>query len=464
MAQLSKQHLKKRGGRWYLKLAIPRALRHLYPSATGKPRTHIEERIGTTDLAEANRLKHRHIARWYADFEAKRRGHAGTLPPEIEEAARYRESLNDPDLEGINREVTLESLGDRYVEIEQAAGPERAAQFHRLATARISLREAWEKWTRVCEHNAATKLKDEQAFRGLMDFLGRADAAPEDVTNKLAREYVEWLNLEAQSARGGPLSHATKQGRIAPLRIFWSSYLDHHELVPVGVNPWRGVKLTGKRKSTGDQADRKRPYTDAEILALINGPELSARDDVRYTKRTILEVYALTLYTGARIGELANLRLGDIEKIKGGYTIHIRAAKTDDSIRAFPVLHLIPVAVLKRRIGERKHPEAQLFEEFIPGGPNKSLAWYVSKAMGRYRDRVGLGVATDTHSTRRRLISELLNRGIEKTPVQFYVGHKPDGITAGVYARPTTKGLASVARAIRYPPVVEKGLKAKLGL
>ena len=198
--------------------------------------------------------------------------------------------------------------------------------------------------------------------------------------------------------------------------MFWTEYLDHNELVPPGTNPWRGHKITGESRSN------KRPYRPDEIMAIINGPEIAARGDVRYSKRTILELYALMFYTGARKGEIANRLLGDVEKSGRGYILHIRASKTAAGARSIPIYHPIPVAVLKRRIAKRTERDAQLFEEFIPGGPQDSLMWYVGKAMGRYRDKVGLGAEVDTHSTRRQLITALVAKGHSKELVQFYVG------------------------------------------
>src|SRR5262249_45187699 len=152
-------------------------------------------------------------------------------------------------------------------------------------------------------HNAGTKLKDNQAFRGLLDYLQVADALPLDLTHEKARAYVRWLKTEAKSARGGPLADATIHGRIAPLRIFWNDFLEHNELVPLGTNPWRGHKVTTKRKkanSAGEQATTKRPYTQEEILKLLKGPEMRDAENVRYPKRTLMELYALGFYTGAR--------------------------------------------------------------------------------------------------------------------------------------------------------------------
>lgn len=458
---LDRRYLKRRGETWYLKLPIPRGIRHLYKSASGRERTHVEEALGTRDLATANRLKHARLAHWTREFAAKEREAAGTLPVDIAEARTFRQSLrqarDDRDVE-----AEEDAADERARQIEESAGYDRAKQFYDLATSRReTLQEAWEKWMAVNEHNAATKLKDKQAFQGLLDFLGVADAVPSVVTGAKAREYVDWLNASAVSARGGPLSKATKEGRIAPLRIFWNDYLAHHELVPDGFNPWRNPKLTGRRKSTEEQPDKKRKYTEDEILALLNGPELRASKGVRYPKRTLMEVYALCFFTGARIGEIANRRLGDVEKISGGYLLHIRTGKTDDALRSIPIYHPIPVAVLKGRIGKRTDKKAQLFAEFIPGGPNGSLGWYVSKALGHYRDRVGLGTATDTHSTRRQLISLLHAKEVPEVLAMQYTGHRPKGMT-GVYAEPEQEAMRSVARAIRYPAKIERAFQTTL--
>jgi len=464
-------HLKKRGEVWWLKLPIPRRFQHLYPTTdragnpTGKYRTHVEESLHTADLDEANERKHLRIA---VHLEARRRrassdGNSPALPAHVREALEWREALH---LDTDGTDDTHASLArDRAYEIAEAVGDKEAREFYDHAANREpTLREAWTQWSAENEHDARTKLKDEQALREFLAFLKVHDTFPSAVSNQVARGFVRWLNTGAQSARGGPLAQATKHARIAPLRAFWSDYLEHHEIVPAGTNPWRAHRMTGKRKSTVDDPDQKRPYRDDEILAILNGPEMPERDGVRYPKRTLIELYALGFYTGARIEELCGRLLGDVDKIKGGYLLHIRRAKKDTGVRSIPILHPIPVAVLRERIGKRTDPKAQLFAEFIPGGPTRSLAWYPSKALGRYRDKIGLGTATDTHSTRRTLITRLIGKGLHERLVQFYVGHKPPGVTSGVYAKATDEGHRRIAREIHYPTSIERAFRKALGI
>ncbi len=77
---------------------------------------------------------------------------------------------------------------------------------------------------------------------------------------------------------------------------------------------------------------------------------------------------------------------------------------------------------------------------------------------------MGLGTATDTHSTRRTFISRLIAAGLPLTLVQHYVGHRPPGVTAGVYSTPETAGLLKIAEAVSYPAPVEDAMRMALGL
>ena len=77
--------------------------------------------------------------------------------------------------------------------------------------------------------------------------------------------------------------------------------------------------------------ESKRRYEPEELLRLFNGPETQDR---RYTKRTMMQLYALALYCGARLNELCERRLGDVEQIDGGYLLHIRRGKTNGAVFA----------------------------------------------------------------------------------------------------------------------------------
>ena len=141
---------------------------------------------------------------------------------------------------------------------------------------------------------------------------------PSEVTGETVRGYVDWLNNDAISQRKKQLSFATKKSRIVGLASFWSKYLEHRELVPRGLNLWAHHQITGKANPQDGDDGEKRPYTPEEILAILDGPEIGVQGATRYTKRTIVQMYALGFYTGARLNELAERVLGDVETMDGG--------------------------------------------------------------------------------------------------------------------------------------------------
>jgi hypothetical protein len=144
--------------------------------------------------------------------------------------------------------------------------------------------------------------------------------------------------------------------------------------------------------------------------------------------------------------------------------LHIRKAKTGAGVRSIPVLHAIPVEILRRRIGNRKASDAQLFAELNPGGPMDQLSWHVQKALGRYRDRLGLPAEVDQHSTRRQFATQVERLGIDPLAAERYFGHKPAGLMRGLYAKGTDEGMRKVAQAFRYPAEIEASLKRELGV
>jgi integrase len=155
--------------------------------------------------------------------------------------------------------------------------------------------------------------------------------------------------------------------------------------------------------------------------------------------------------------------LGDVERIQGGYMLHIRKSKTVAGVRSIPILHPIPVAILRGRIGKRAEKDAQLFTEFIPGGPMSQLSWHVQKALGRYRDRIGLPAEVDQHSTRRQFATQVERLGIDPLAAERYFGHKPAGLMRGLYAKGNEEAMREVAKAISYPAKIETALSSALG-
>lgn len=466
--------MKLRGSVWWLKLTIPRPLRGEYISAAGKPRTHIEESLGTGDRREAMRRRDIRVAQLKAEFRAKERRSSAAMDARSLEAARWREAIRNADPfspeegEDSERDLLLSLLVDEAEEIEQREGIEAAKRFFDEATDIEGkfARRAFEAWMEESEGEIreGTRLKYRLAFNELINFLGGQDLPLDRITRKEAQRYVDWLNKEAKSAKGGgPLSERTKRDRVQALGSFWKDWVLRRGLTVSRVNPWHGLKITGKRRP-GDNEGKKRPFTDDEILRLINGPELPQGKRTVHTKRTLTELLALGLYTGARLEELCARKLGDLAPKDYGYDFSITEAKSEAGIRTIPITHPIPVAILRRRIGKRTDPEAQLWEGLSPGGPDRKYSAAVQKALGRYRDRVGLPSEADFHSTRRSFATRLLNKGVAGVARDRYFGHKSEALADNTYAGETPQLLLKVAQAISYPEEIEEALRRELGI
>lgn len=465
-------HLKLRHSVYWLKLSIPRHVRHLFLSRNGKERAHIEENLRTRDLDKANREKHARMHYWLREFDRRAKMAAGTLAPDIADAFRIRDRLRNADTSE-ERQQILANAEERAREIAGDFGehddePETLAQaieWHTLATTTTpTLHEAFDAWMKQAEHTDGTRAKYRQAFGELMQFVAREDAMPERVTRQTALAYVDWLNADARSARDSePLSYATKKARIVALGSFWKNYLEHRQLVPQGSGIWKGHKITGKRKPQEGDDGEGPAYASADILRLLDGPDRD-RADVRYSKHTLLQLFALGFYIGARLNEICERTIGDVTKIRGGYMLHIRRAKTQAGIRDLPIYHDVPCTILRAVIGKRTDQKTYLFPEFVPGGPDGKRSWNVQKALGRYRRAAGLDKRLTFHGTRNTFITRQEELETYGLAVMRYVGHKPEDITFGLYAKKTEGTLDKVARAIAYPKPIEAAWRTALGL
>jgi integrase len=80
----------------------------------------------------------------------------------------------------------------------------------------------------------------------------------------------------------------------------------------------------------------------------------------------------------------------------------------------------------------------------------------VQKALGRDRDALGFGSATDFHGTRRNFMTLMENNGSDTVHAQRYVGHNVSSVMHRVYSEGASReNLRKVAAAVKYPAKVE---------
>lgn len=209
----------------------------------------------------------------------------------------------------------------------------------------------------------------------------------------------------------------------------------------IDANPFEGFG------QSGDNATKRRPFTTAELVALLKHPD--------FTKRKFKSTYSfwlipLAMFTGARLGELAQLDLKDFVVVEGIACIDIndieavedievegrkKRVKTRNAKRLVPVHpELIRLGLLRYVETMRGQQRVHLFPELSRtrrDGPAQAASnWFQ-----RFRARVGITVKQEAvfHSFRHGFITNLLDAGVTPHLVAPIVGHEGELITGKIY-------------------------------
>lgn len=434
------------GGTWYARVTVPRTL------CKQVGQTHIRRSLQTTNKAEANRRKHAVVAAIKAELANRRKAPAKPGLPAagmtFAVAREWREAFQS--LEADGDQYTLENLHlaatDKAEEIERLYGTTRAQQWHRVATRTTeNLRELMGRWLDGCEFRESTNMGHRKALAEVLSFMGDQDAHPQDLTDKQALTYIDSDLMK----RG--LAANTIQDRLVSLGGFWK-WMETRNVVPRGLNPWKGHRVSKKQHAGTRPPKRKGGFTDSELLHLLGG---TAQTRKWPTFAYLPDLMVLGMFSGGRIDSLASLTADRVRAADGGYVVHIENDKTEAGTRPVGFTHPAAVAVLQRRT-QGLQGAAQLFPELTPGGADKKLSASASKAFGRYRRACGVADGADFHSFRRNVAGILEEAGFSQGELARFVGHKVGTLAADVYAGPRSATWAlEASRNVRFAGPVE---------
>lgn len=460
-------------GMWFLKRPIrPELRRHYINEATGKPRSHVIQSLGTHSRVEAEQLKRAPLRLIEAAFVRLSSGvmsretsgqqerlkglrHAMSTAVALDGARVTTEDdqWDDPHGVLILQELAAEAAESMALE----HGREAASLAYKLATQpdKLSLREALAERHKGATTREQTKAAEVKALDDLLSFLHVSDCLPEAVTDKRATAYVDSLD-------GSKLAHATKKGRLSCLGRLWSMRKVAAQLPRGAVNPWRGHDVKGQKRSTAEAVrEAGRNWTADEMVKVFAATDEHDKRRRTYTRTLFRELHAVGFITGMRLDEITSLRRIDLTVMSDGVVVNVRKAKTDAGVRSIPVTHPVAVSILTARAKTQAEPTGLLFAECVPGGPDNKTSWHVSKAMGKDRDRLSLNEVT-FHSTRGTFMNLQENAGTNVVHVQRYVGHVIETVMHKSYTKGSTvETLMTIATAVKYPDVVEAQL-AKL--
>lgn len=418
-------NLKRRHQSWYARLRVPPSLR----DAVGK--SELVQALHTRDLAEANRRKHAVLAAMHAVLERARV--EATLPRDsaeafLAEARKLAEEVKAGAMRPEDAEAALDVALEDHLEaqakrhgIDPATGHPMVSERH-TRTLQLAhkvlhsgdvalLKESIQTYLkeRAPHINKQTHAEKERQLTELADWLG--DCEVSTITKKMAGRYVS----EKLLTKG----HAPKtvKDTLSNLSAFWR-WLEGRGLVEFNV--WQGMSGTVKGSTRGT-APKRRPWTDEELLKLLQGIP---------TNDPLLPMVALAAYTGMRREEVAGLRVEDARE--DGVLI-VREGKSAAAVRRVPVHPAITSLVEKLR---GSSTDGYLIPGLLTGGMDNKRGHYVGKRFSDVKVKLGFtDPALVFHTLRHAFMQRAEEGGVAESTTKLIVGHSRQGdITYGLYS------------------------------
>ncbi len=204
----------------------------------------------------------------------------------------------------------------------------------------------------------------------------------------------------------------------------------------------------------------RRPWEDSEVKTLFGAPltvsyalpkAWNAGKDAAYW------IPILGLFTGARLGELCQLRVMDIRTVEGLPVLVVtedgegQKVKTSAGHRSIPIhSELIRLGFLEyvasvRPAGEASRWSSLKFRKDKPSG-------YFSAWFSGYRKGLGLGPLPDFHCFRHTVRPLMRRAGISESTMDKITGHESGGsVGTVVYDHWTLGELRQAVECIKYP-------------
>lgn len=394
--------------------------------------------LGTADLSEADRRKGEHVSRFKRQIAQAR----DSGDPILKSARLFRRwgeewlerSPNDPE----DGEAVNGMLLDVSELIAEDHGEEASRTFYEVASGQATpLSEYLEEWIADRGFKGASAAHHRNAFEVLARWCKSAHVKPtlEAITNKIAWQFRD------RGLRTRYSEPKTVNNYLWSYRSHWQWLLRRSR---VETNPWLGLNDDGRSTRHRDQQARKRPFTDDEVRALLNGDATPLLQD-------LMPVAALT---GARINAICDLRVRDCE----GGCFTFQPAKQEPFPRKVPI-HSALKGIVKRRV-KGKSGEEFLFEECPQATAKRPRSAAPSQAFTRYRRDLEVDEKpdwkrqsnVDFHSFRRWFTTKAEQAGQAPHIIDAVTGHKRPGETLGRYSQgPSIDQLRSCVEAVRLP-------------
>lgn len=197
--------------------------------------------------------------------------------------------------------------------------------------------------------------------------------------------------------------------------------------------------FAGTQIATKKHAQNLRASYTASQLSMLFAQDIYTDHNFKHAYQFWLPL--LGLYTGARLEELCQLHLEDIQEVERIWVINVNDDGTDKRIKTVSSRRLIPI---HSRLNDlnflgyvenlRKGGHTRLFPELVRG--RDGYGQVPSKWYGRFRDRLGWQPQKpnlDFHSFRHTVANALKQSGQQQAHISALLGHLQESVTIGIY-------------------------------
>lgn len=286
----------------------------------------------------------------------------------------------------------------------------------------VKLRTVYERWCQSAARSEDTAAAMERSVRLFETVLG--DRAIQLLTRQDGDTFRSWLTGQATTTK-------TARDKLNWVKTLLKYATQDLELIPK--NPWVGLAIKTKTTLV------RRPW-DKQHLALLFGHDIWQKGVMPRVKfaggPAAYWIPLLALYTGARLSEICQLEVNNIQRIDGIEVLKITDSGEGQRVKSDAGHRVIPIHSTLLELGFMEYVEGQSGTTLWSDLPKRSgkAGGFFSRFFGDLRKRLGIPSDIVFHSFRHTFRSALVEKGISEPVIDRLLGHEtPGSVGAKVY-------------------------------